>query len=102
MQEHMQQVRALAADRPAGTGVEWVRLLWATNELAREEGQEPVFGRPTKLGEWRAGGFVEEYGEARIILPEEGREDEGVRIVPLTDRAGHLIHKAYERVKAEG
>ena len=91
-------VRATYDDTPAGDPSEWLRIIREANEIAEEAGEDRVFGRPTHLGKWWAGGFVEEYAEARVILPDEGHEAEGVRITPLTERADRHIRAAVERL----
>lgn len=93
-------VRAMNEKAGTGSASEWLRIVWRVNELAKDAGEEEVFGRP-KIGPWKSGYVVEEYPEARLIRPEEGINDDTVRIVPKTERANTLIQQAFENVKAE-
>ena len=78
--------------RHIGPG-EWLELIHEVNRVAREEGLEPVFSEPESSGDWWAGGYVEEYPEARVLH----REDESVSVISKTDLGARLIHKAAER-----
>lgn len=51
---------------------EWMRVIYKSNELS-----PGMFGTPTFLGPWWAGGTVEEYEDARVIH----RVDPSVSIV---------------------
>jgi hypothetical protein len=56
-----------------------------------------VFGEPTSVGRWWAGGLAEEYPDARLILPGPGRaHDEGVLIASKTPRGAQLLRQAAE------
>ncbi len=84
-----------------GTGVrpEWLQVIHTANDIATEAGQPPVFGKPTSQGRWWAGGFAEEYPDARMILPdpEHGRaHEEGALLVSKTDRGDRVLRQAAE------
>ena len=67
----------------------WLRAIHAVNEAI-----PGTFGRPTSTGKWWAGGYVEHYPTARVIMPdpENGRsDDEGVLIVALTDEVAAAL-----------
>jgi hypothetical protein len=72
------------------------------NALADKAGEERVFGAPTHTGKWWAGGFVEEYAEARVLRPEGNYPKAMARIVPLSERADRLIQEAFVAVRNEG
>ena len=59
------------------TAAEWLPIVHATNTIDPE-----LFGKPTHVGPWWAGGVVEDYADARIIH----REDDSRTIVSRTDR----------------
>lgn len=59
-------------------------LIHTANEL------DPIFGEPESQGDWWAGGFVEEYPDARVLH----RLDESVSVVSKTPRGDDLIRRA--------
>ena len=69
---------------------EWLRLLWECNSICKDEGDDSMFGRPSEISEWWAGGTVEEYEHARVIH----REDPTVSIVSKTDHGSEILKKA--------
>lgn len=61
---------------------EWLALIWACNDIDPE-----MFGEPTEISEWWAGGTVEEYEHARVIH----RTDPTVSIVSKTDYGAAIL-----------
>jgi hypothetical protein len=75
-----------------GSGVipEWLALIRECNRH-----KPAIFGRPESQGPWWSGGYVEEYADARVILPANTRtEEEGALVVAKTDRGGDVIRTA--------
>jgi hypothetical protein len=73
---------------------EWLELIHEVNRLGQEdELPEPVFGEPESSGDWWAGGFVEEYADARVLF----QTDESVSVISKTKRGADLIRRAAER-----
>ena len=72
---------------------EWLTVIHTANRIAKDEGQEPLFDSPESTGDWWAGGYVEEYPEARVLH----RDDESVSVTSKTPRAADLIHRAAEK-----
>ena len=72
---------------------EWVKGQWkhgfmefihTVNGLCEERDIEPVFGKPTSLGDWWIDGmYCEQYPRARVVYPKKEYRDtgEGYRIV---------------------
>lgn len=81
-----------AQGKHVGPG-EWLTVIHEANRIAQEEGLEMVFGTPDSSGDWWAGGYVEEYKDARVLH----REDESVSVVSKTDLGARLIRQAAER-----
>lgn len=66
----------------------WLELIWKVNEI------EPgTFGAP-KIGQWWAGGTVEEYPDARVIFV----GDDTARVVSKTERGAWLIAEAAQQL----
>ena len=57
----MAHIRTAAEGRD-GDNPEWLHVIWAANEI-----DDTMFGAP-ELGPWWAGGTVEEYPDARVLL----------------------------------
>jgi hypothetical protein len=82
---------------------DWLTVIHEVNRIAQEEGivgpkvyadgKAPIFGSPDSTGDWWAGGYVEEYPDARVLH----REDDSVSIFSKTDRGADLIRRAAER-----
>lgn len=69
---------------------QWLRVIREVNKHRPD-----TFGQPVSTGPWWAGGYVEEYPDARVILPAEGRsEEEGVLILALTDEVAAALAAA--------
>lgn len=81
----------LSGRRPEGQpygAPEWLRVIHEAN------GIEPgMFGTPESMGPWWAGGFVEEYPDARVILDSD-EPDSGARIVSKTDKGARVLARA--------
>jgi predicted DNA-binding protein len=79
---------------------EWLTIIRTVNGIAKDEGipgpklysdgTAPIFGSPESDGDWWAGGYVEEYPDARVIH----RTDDTVSIFSKTDRGADLIRRA--------
>jgi hypothetical protein len=94
----MTTVRASLGE-PGSAQADWRLVIQAVQTLAHATGENPVFGEPISIGRWWAGGIVEEYLDARIILPGPGRaESEGVLITSKTPRAERLLRRAAEQL----
>jgi hypothetical protein len=72
---------------------EWLTLIHEVNRIAAEEGRERIFGAPESTGDWWAGGYVEEYPDARVLH----REDESVSVTSKSNLGARLIRQAAER-----
>lgn len=65
----------------------FMEFIHQVNRICAERDMEPVFGEPTRLGDWWVPGmFVEEYPEVRVIYSKGKHEErvergEGYRIV---------------------
>lgn len=64
---------------------EWMKVIHEANRLADDK----MFGRPTFLGEWWAGGSVEEYPDARVLH----RGDGTVSIVSKTTHGSDVLRQ---------
>jgi hypothetical protein len=69
---------------------DWLAVIHHVNATRTAAGAEPLFGRPTHAGPWWAGGSVEEYERANVIL----REDGTVNIEGKDEEATRLIEEA--------
>jgi hypothetical protein len=66
---------------------EWLRVIHAANEV------EPgMFGAPVSAGPWWAGGYAEEYADARVVLDDDG----SARVVAKTARGESVLRQAAE------
>lgn len=72
---------------------DWLTVIHEVNRICKEEGIEPLFGSPDSTGDWWAGGYVEEYPDARVLH----REDESVSVVSKSTLGARLIQAAAER-----
>lgn len=75
----------------------WLDLIHEANRLCEEAGRPLMFTAPISTGDWWAGGWVEEYPEARVLH----REDESVSIVPRTHNAAALLTDAARNLAAK-
>jgi hypothetical protein len=75
-----------AQGRHTGPG-EWLTFIHAMNRAAKEANLPMLFGTPDSTGDWWAGGYVEEYFDARVLH----RTDETVSIISKTDRGAHFM-----------
>ena len=75
--------------RHIGPG-DWLTVIHTVNRLAKADGFDAPFGTPDSTGKWWAGGYVEEYGHARVLH----REDETVSVISKSDRGADLIRRA--------
>lgn len=75
---------------------EWLNLIHEANSVAGERGhgKMAMFGAPDFLGEWWAGGSVEEYEHARVLH----RGDETVSVVSKTDFGAEMLTEAATRL----
>lgn len=69
---------------------EWLTVIREANGLAKDEGGEIIFDSPESTGDWWAGGYVEEYPDARVLH----RDDESVSVISKTPRGADLITRA--------
>ena len=69
---------------------EWLDVIHEVNRLAVEEGRTKLFLTPDSTGDWWAGGYVEEYKDARVLH----REDESVSVISKTALGARLIRQA--------
>lgn len=67
----------------------WLTVIHAANGMAQDLGQEKLFDNPTSTGSWWAGGYVEEYPEARVIHHDD--DPKSISIVALSARADALL-----------
>lgn len=74
-----------AAEGREGDNPEWLHVIWAANEIS-----PGTFGEPELLGDWWAGGSVEEYADARVLH----RGDGSVSIVSKTDKGDEVLRAA--------
>lgn len=74
----------------------WLDLIHHANGV-----DEGLFGEPTSVGPWWAGGSVEEYPDARVIHHDDGREpmDRSVSVVALTQRGHDALTEADRLLK---
>jgi hypothetical protein len=73
-----------AAGKHTGPG-EWLTVIHEVNRIA-----PGTFGEPQSAGPWWAGGWAEEYADARVLH----REDGSVSLVSKTDRGAELAQAA--------
>jgi hypothetical protein len=66
---------------------DWLKVIHTANRLA---GEDVIFGEPESMGAWWAGGFVEEYPDARVLH----RTDGSVSVLSKTPRGDDLIRRA--------
>jgi hypothetical protein len=71
---------------------QWLTVIRTANGIAKDQGQEPLFDSPESTGDWWAGGYVEEYPDARVLH----REDGSVSVISKTPRGADLIKRAAE------
>lgn len=95
----MNTVTVHAAAGVPGSGVrpEWLAVIHEANQITEEAGERPMFAGPISSGPWWAGGFVEEYPDARAIVPdpERGRQvAEGALLVSKTERGARVLRQA--------
>lgn len=94
-------VRCAVGEANSGAVSEWLALIRAVNVLCARAQEELLFDLPTHLGPWWAGGAVEEYAEARVILPDpdHGRAvEDGAWVIGKSDRADRLIRTAADQL----
>ena len=94
-------VRAQAGIPGSGGKPEWLQVIQTCNDIASKVGEPPLFGAPTWQGPWWAGGYVEEYPDARVILPDPDRgraREEGALLVSKTDRGDRVLRRAAQRL----
>lgn len=89
---HLRSFRFIGSTRDGQP--EWLAFIWRVNELAKDRGEDPVFGKPDHMGPWWAGGTVEDYPEARIIFRPDGTKS----IHAKSERAAQLFDQAYADV----
>lgn len=82
-------IRCVTAPPDATNQSEWLRVIWETNTVRPD-----TFGKPTKSGQWWAGGYVEEYDDARVLH----RTDGSTSIVSKTDAGEHALREAANRL----
>jgi hypothetical protein len=71
------------------------------NNITLAASDEVLFDVPVSTGGWWAGGYVEHYVDARVILPapESGREySEGALIVSTTERGFQVLSQVAENL----
>jgi hypothetical protein len=67
----------------------WLNLIWAANDVSTG-----FFGQPDFTGDWWAGGYVEEYADARVIH----NPDESVSVVPTSPFGAEVLSAAAQAV----
>ena len=83
----MTSIRTPKSD-PTGKGYpEWLKVIHAANDA-----DPGIFGEPESQGKWWAGGYVEEYADARVVH----RSDPSVSIVSKTERGDKALRAAAE------
>lgn len=80
--------------RHTGPG-EWLRLIHEANRVCKDHGLEPLFDSPESSGDWWAGGYVEEYPDARVLH----RDDESVSVVSKTPLGAQVLALAAEALE---
>jgi len=64
---------------------EWLDVIHQANRIKAD-----MFGQPYHTGPWWAGGYVEEYPDARVLM----RGDESVSIFSKTDDGEAVLRQA--------
>lgn len=79
---------------------EWLALIRVINVLCATAQEELLFDLPAHVDPWWAGGAVEEYAEARVVLPDadHGRAMEDGALIGKSDRADPLIRAAADQL----
>jgi hypothetical protein len=77
--------------RHAGPGP-WLDLIHEANRIA-----PGMFGEPASSGPWWAGGFAEEYPDARVIFRRD-EDPESVSVISKTDRGAEILSAAAEKL----
>ncbi len=87
--------------RHTGPGL-WLTVIHETNRLCIEAGREPMFDGPESTGDWWAGGYVEEYAEARVLHRDKGPDGDytNVSIHGKTPEAEALLDEAARNVES--
>jgi len=80
--------RASHASLVEGEQPEWLQVIWECNRMKPD-----MFGKP-EIKPWWAGGMVEEYPTARVIIV----GDDTVRVVGKTEEAEGLIQIAARKL----
>ena len=76
-------IRASGEAGPDGRW-EWLRVIHAANTI-----DPTMFGEPISTGPWWAGGYVEEYEHARVVID----DDRSARIVALTEHGETILRQ---------
>lgn len=82
-----------SAGKGAGFGQlgEWLDVIHEVNRVAGVLGLDTIFGASLpESGDWWAGGYAEEYADARVIHNTDGT----VTVASKTDRGAELIRIA--------
>lgn len=72
------------AGRHIGPGP-WLNVIHEANRIAPD-----TFGEPLSTGDWWAGGYVEEYEDARVLH----RPDDSTSIISKTDHGATVLAEA--------
>lgn len=90
-----------ANGRHIGPGL-WLTVIHEANRLCIEAGRERMFDEPTSTGDWWAGGYVEEYPEARVLHRDRGPDGDysNVSIHGKTPEAEALLDEAANNVES--
>ena len=90
-----------SSGRHIGPGL-WLTVIHEANRLRLEAGMEPMFDGPTSTGDWWAGGYVEEYPEARVLHRDRGPDGDytNVSIHGKTPEAEALLDEAAHNVES--
>lgn len=85
---------------------EWLTLIHHTNVV-----RPGTFGEPTSTGDWWAGGYVEEYPDARVIHHDDGPDDyskqaasgvewcRSVSVIAKTEAGALALARAAQRIE---
>lgn len=89
-----------ANGRHIGPGL-WLTVIHEANRLRKAAGLEPMFDNPTSTGDWWAGGWAEEYPEARVLHRDKGPDGHytNVSIHGKTPEAEALLDEAANNVE---
>jgi len=80
-------LRLMGVPEGSGLKAEWLAFIHQCNEI------EPgIFGEPESSGPWWAGGYVEEYADARLVLTQD--EDRTARLASKTERGERVMRQA--------